>query len=77
MSERLPRITAREIIRIIERRGFSLSRSSGSHHIYKNKEGNRVTVSVHTGQVLHPKVLKSILRDMKMTVDELKDELGR
>ncbi|MFH1742335.1 MAG: type II toxin-antitoxin system HicA family toxin [bacterium] len=75
MSERLPRITAREMIRILERRGFGLSRSSGSQQIYKNAAGKHTTVSVHAGKTLHPKVLQSILRDIDMAVDELKEEL--
>jgi predicted RNA binding protein YcfA (HicA-like mRNA interferase family) len=77
VSERLPRLTALEIIRILERRGFSLSRSSGSHQIFKNSAGRRVTVPVHAGKTLHPKVLQSILRDMDMTEIELKSELKR
>jgi predicted RNA binding protein YcfA (HicA-like mRNA interferase family) len=77
MSERLPRLTAHEIVRVLERRGFALSRSSGSHHIYKNATGKRVTVPVHAGQTLHPKILQSILRDMDMTPEELKKELER
>jgi predicted RNA binding protein YcfA (HicA-like mRNA interferase family) len=77
MSERLPRLTAKEIIRILERHGFVLARSSGSHHIFKNPAGRRTTVPVHSGQILHPKVLQSILRDMDMTPDDLKNELGR
>ncbi len=77
MSERLPRLTAKEIIRVLERRGFVLSRSSGSHHIYKNAEGRRATVPVHAGKILHPKIVQSILRDMEMSAEELKEELGR
>lgn len=77
MSERLPRLTAKEIMRVLERHGFLLARSSGSHHIYKDPAGSRATVPVHSGKTLHPKVLKSILRDMDMTADELKEELGR
>ncbi len=77
MSDRLPRLTSREIIRILERRGFALARSSGSHHIYKNAAGRRVTVAVHSGKTLHPKTLRNIIRDMDMTADELKVELGR
>jgi predicted RNA binding protein YcfA (HicA-like mRNA interferase family) len=77
MSERPPRLTAKEIIRILERRGFVLSRSSGSHLIYKNAAGKRVTIPAHAGKTLHPKVLQSILRDMDMTMDQLKEELGR
>lgn len=75
MSERLPRVTAKQIIRILERRGFALARSSGSHHIYKNPAGKRATVPVHAGKTLHPKVLRSILRDADMTVEELRLEL--
>jgi len=74
---RLPRLTAGQIMRVLERRGFILSRTSGSHHIYKNAMGKRVTVPVHSGKTLHPKVLQSILRDMEMAADELKNELRR
>ena len=77
MSERLPRLTAKEIIRVLGRHGFVLSRSSGSHHIYKNAAGKRTTVPVHAGKTLHPKVLQSILRDMDMTANQLKEELGQ
>jgi len=76
MSERLPRLTAREIIRVLERRGFFLARSSGSHFIYKNSKGKRVTVPAHAGKILHPKVLLNILRDMELTPEDLKAELG-
>ena len=75
MSERLPRVTAREIIRVLERRGFALARSSGSHHIFKNEAGKRATVPVHAGRTLHPRILQSILRDADISVEELKKEL--
>jgi predicted RNA binding protein YcfA (HicA-like mRNA interferase family) len=75
VSERLPRITAREIVRVLERRGFTLARSSGSHHIFKNAAGKRATVPIHVGETLHPKILQSILRDADMTVEDLKREL--
>jgi len=57
MSEKLPRVTADEVIKALERVGFSLVRQSGSHKIYKNAEGKRVTVPYHAGRILHPKVL--------------------
>jgi predicted RNA binding protein YcfA (HicA-like mRNA interferase family) len=60
---RLPRLTARQIITALEKVGFSLARQSGSHMIYKNPAGKRVTVPFHASKILHPKVLKSILRD--------------
>ena len=50
---KLPRITPDEIIRVLEKKGFRLSRQSGSHRIYKNEEGKRVTVPYHKGRILH------------------------
>jgi predicted RNA binding protein YcfA (HicA-like mRNA interferase family) len=70
MSEKLPRITAAETIRALEKTGFFLSRQSGSHKIYKNKEGKRTTVPYHSGKIIHPKTLKSILRDANLTIEE-------
>ena len=74
-NDRLPRLTAAEVIKALKRAGFSLARQSGSHKLYKDKEGKRVTVPYHSGRILHPKVLKSILRDAELTVKELKDLL--
>jgi predicted RNA binding protein YcfA (HicA-like mRNA interferase family) len=75
MMERLPRVTASEVIRALERARFFLARQSGSHKIYKNKEGKRVTVPYHAGRTLHPKVLQSILRDADLTVEKFKELL--
>ncbi len=70
MTPRLPRVTAAEVIRVLERAGFALARQSGSHRLYKNAAGRRVTVPYHAGAVLHPKVLRSILRDAELTVEQ-------
>ena len=75
MMEKLPRVTAAEAIKVLERAGFLLVRQSGSHKIYKNKEGKRVTVPYHAGRTLHPKVLQSILRDANLAVKSFKDLL--
>jgi predicted RNA binding protein YcfA (HicA-like mRNA interferase family) len=75
MTEKLPRITADDVIKVLERIGFFFSRQRGSHKIYKNKEGKRVTVPYHSGKILHPRVLKSILSDTDLTVEEFKELL--
>ncbi|MCZ3364411.1 MULTISPECIES: type II toxin-antitoxin system HicA family toxin [Methanobacterium] len=76
MSEKLPRVTADKVIKVLERAGFALARQSGSHKIYKNDEGVRVTVPYHSGKILHPKLLKSILRDADLTADQFKELLN-
>jgi predicted RNA binding protein YcfA (HicA-like mRNA interferase family) len=56
---------------VLEKAGFSLARQSGSHKIYKNSAGKRVTVPFHAAKILHPKVLKSILRDADLSLEKL------
>jgi predicted RNA binding protein YcfA (HicA-like mRNA interferase family) len=41
MTDKLPRITAGEVICVLEQLGFYLARQSGSHKIYKNVEGRK------------------------------------
>lgn len=72
MMEKLPRVHAEKVIKVLGRVGFILVRQSGSHKIYKNREGKRVTVPYHSGKILHPKVLRSILRDADLTVEQFK-----
>ena len=75
MSEKLPRVAADEVIRALERVGFSLARQSGSHRIYRNEKSKRVTVPYRAGRTIHPKVLKSILQDGEITVARFKELL--
>ncbi|MBI5234577.1 MAG: type II toxin-antitoxin system HicA family toxin [Deltaproteobacteria bacterium] len=70
MTEKLPRVTAKEAIKVLEKVGFVLARQSGSHMVFKNNEGKRVTVPFHSGKILHPKILKSVLRDADLKVEE-------
>ena len=69
---RPPRLTAQEVMRVIERKGFVLVRQSGSHKIFRNSEGMRITLPFHSGKILHPKLLKSILEDAGLSVDDLR-----
>jgi predicted RNA binding protein YcfA (HicA-like mRNA interferase family) len=68
---KLPRLTARQIIAVLEKLGFTLSRQSGSHRIYRNVTGKHVTIPFHGSKVLHPKVLSSVLRDAGLTPEDL------
>ncbi|MHB1260245.1 MAG: type II toxin-antitoxin system HicA family toxin [Thermoplasmatota archaeon] len=58
---KLPRTTAAKVEKALLRVGFTVVRQSGSHRIFRNAEGRRVTVPVHARKGLHPKVLRSIL----------------
>ena len=71
-----PRVTAREVIRVIERIGFIQVRASGSHLIFRNEAGRRTTVPFHATEILHPKTLASILRDVGLTIEEFQKKLN-
>ncbi len=75
MSEKLPRLTAKEMIAVLEKAGFTLARQSGSHKIYINDEGKRTTVPFHSGKTLHPKIIKSIIRDANLDLETLRELL--
>ena len=72
---KLPRLTARQIISVLQKAGFSLTRQSGSHMIYKNAAEKRVTIPFHAAKILHPKVLRNILRDADLSVEQLQTML--
>jgi predicted RNA binding protein YcfA (HicA-like mRNA interferase family) len=72
---KLPRITAREAERALTKLGYVLVRQSGSHKIYKNKEGKRATIPYHAGKILHPKIIKELIQDSGITVEEFRDLL--
>jgi len=67
---RLPRLTLRRSFKVLERKGFALVRQNGSHKIFRNPEGIRITVPFHSGKILHPKLLKSIMEDADLSVND-------
>ncbi|MCL7411152.1 MAG: type II toxin-antitoxin system HicA family toxin [Methanosarcinaceae archaeon] len=72
MNSKLPRVDAKHLIKVVEKLGFELVRQSGSHIIYKNAKGQRLTIPYHTGKILHPKIVRSALKDMNIDIEEFK-----
>ena len=68
---KLPRVTARQMASALKKLGFSMTRQSGSHQIFRNAAGKRATIPFHASKILHPKVLKSILRDAELSVEDV------
>jgi predicted RNA binding protein YcfA (HicA-like mRNA interferase family) len=69
MNQRLPAVTAREVIRALERAGFVVSRTSGSHCrlIHASDPTRKVTVPVHGGD-LKRGTLRAIIAQAGLTV---------
>ena len=71
MNQRLPTLTARQVIRALERAGFVVSRTSGSHCrlINPGNPTRKVTVPVHSTD-LKRGTLRSIISQAGLTVAE-------
>ena len=72
---RLPRIKGKEIIRILERSGFGVVRTRGSHSFLRHPDGRATVVPVHSGETIGPGLLRAILRDVELSVDDLLERL--
>jgi predicted RNA binding protein YcfA (HicA-like mRNA interferase family) len=71
MNQRLPSVTARQAIRALERAGFVVSRTSGSHCrlIHRIDPTRKVTIPVHTGDLARG-TLRSIVAQAGLTIAE-------
>jgi predicted RNA binding protein YcfA (HicA-like mRNA interferase family) len=73
---RLPRIKGQELIGALRQAGFAVIRVKGSHHFLQHTDGRCTIVPVHPGETIGPGLLSKILRDCKITRDELRELLG-
>ena len=72
---RLPRIRATEAIAALHKVGFDVVRIKGSHHVLVRHDGRTTVIPVHAGENLGPGLLRQILRDAELTVDEFRELL--
>ena len=78
MSPKLPVVSGRQVIRVLERIGYQIVRQKGSH-IRLRDENNpeHLPITVPDHRTLKPGLLRQILRDANLTVDEFVDLLKR
>ena len=55
--------------------GFVKSRQKGSHVSYKHPDGRTTTVPHHPGRVLSITLVRKIMRDIELSVEEYKKAL--
>ncbi len=72
---RRPRIKGKELVRALERAGFTVDRSRGSHVFLRHPDGRATVVPIHSGETIGPGLLRAILRDVELSQDELADLL--
>jgi predicted RNA binding protein YcfA (HicA-like mRNA interferase family) len=70
MTPRLPQLSSREVIRLLEGHGFSLERQSGSHAVYRHPDGRWTTVPIHGKRDIGRGLLRRILKDAGLTPED-------
>ena len=66
-----PRLTGKELGKIIEKFGFIYSHTTGSHMVYKHADGRTTTIPHHTSEEIGPGLLTKIIKkDLGITREE-------
>ena len=68
---RLPRLKGKELVRLLERFGFEVVRTRGSHVFLRHSDGRVTTVPVHSGDIIRPGLLRTILQDVELSMEQL------
>lgn len=76
-GRRLPSLKARDVIRALQKAGFSIVRTTGSHYrlVHDSDPTRQTTVPVHTRKDIPRGTLRSIIDQAGLTVDEFIDLL--
>ena len=76
MSPKLPVVSGRQVIRALERVGYCVVRQRGSHIRLRDEDDpNHLPVTVPDHKTVKPGLLRKILRDADLAVDEFADLL--
>jgi predicted RNA binding protein YcfA (HicA-like mRNA interferase family) len=65
---RLPRLSGRELIKILSKQGFELIRQKGSHVFLRHSDGRTTVVPNHTE--IDKGTLLEIIRQVRLTREE-------
>ena len=68
---RLPALSGKQLLYVLLQLGFESLRVKGSHHFLRHPDGRTTVVPIHTGETIGPGLLNSILRQAKLSRDDL------
>ncbi len=69
---KLSPISAKELIKILQKQGFQIVHQKGSHVRLKHPDERRTTIPMHTGEKVGIGLLRKILRDVNLSRDDFK-----
>jgi len=70
MSDRLPILKAREVIRVIRKLGFFEARQKGAHICFKHSDGRFTLVPHYGNEDIGRGLLRQIIREINVSPEE-------
>lgn len=70
-------IDAKRMEKLLFLLGFKKTRQKGSHAFYRHPDGRTTTVPHHQGRVLARPLIREILREIEITIDDYTKYLER
>lgn len=67
---RLKLLAYRDLARVAQATGFEWVRRQGSHNTFRSPDGRVIVIPDHGNQVIVRPLLRKIIRDMGLTVEE-------
>jgi len=74
---KLKLVDARRMEKLLFRLGFEKVRQKGSHVFYRHPDGRVTTVPHHKGRMLARSLIREILREIKITVEDYNSYLEK
>ncbi|MCP9892099.1 type II toxin-antitoxin system HicA family toxin [Cyanobium sp. Aljojuca 7D2] len=68
---KIPAITGKRLLKVLQQLGFETLRVRGSHFFLRHPDGRTTVLPMHAGEAIGPGLLNSILRQVKLSRDEL------
>jgi predicted RNA binding protein YcfA (HicA-like mRNA interferase family) len=75
MSDKLPRISGKQMRALLTDAGFEERQAKGSHTFHRHPDGRRTTVAAHGAEALSVTMVSKILRDIGMSHDEYRERV--
>jgi predicted RNA binding protein YcfA (HicA-like mRNA interferase family) len=75
MPSSIPAVPGAKVVKALEKLGFAVTRTSGSHHVMRHPDGRSVSVPVHASKDVPKGTLRGILTAVGITPDEFRSLL--
>ncbi|OGI57443.1 hypothetical protein A3B85_01045 [Candidatus Nomurabacteria bacterium RIFCSPHIGHO2_02_FULL_37_13] len=68
---KLPNVKGKQLLKILQRIGYALDHTQGSHHVLRHSNGKKITIPIHRNKEIPKGTLLGILTDLDISKEEL------